>query len=180
MAVRGWFYLCAALALGPRAQAAPFDDRDGDGVPNGVEDRNGDGDPDDDDTDRDGVPDWLDPDDDGDGVDTRDEDADGDGDPTDDDGDGDGLADYLDRFWPIDKDHDGYVDEAWGGDDCDDFEVGTHPGAFDRLYDGEDWDCDGADDYDGDGDGYRSAKHAPDGDDCNDDNPYVHPGVEED
>ncbi len=56
----------------------------------------GDGDPTNDDTDNDGVPDYLDPDDDGDGVPTQDEDVDGDGDPTNDDTDNDGVPNYLD------------------------------------------------------------------------------------
>ncbi len=74
-------------------------DPDGDNVRTGDEDRNGDGDPTNDDTDRDGTPDYLDPDDDGDEIPTIDEDANGDGDPMNDDTDGDDLPDYLD---PID------------------------------------------------------------------------------
>jgi large repetitive protein len=170
---------CALTLWAGVARASPLD-RDGDGVPNAAEDLDRDGDLDDDDTDRDGTPDYLDEDDDGDGVDTIDEDADGDGDPRSDDSDDDGVPDYLDRFWPTDKDHDGYIDEAYGGDDCDDTRLGVHPGiAHDPLYDGEDWNCDGADDFDGDGDGYRSVQ-AEDGDDCNDQNAEVHPGAEED
>ena len=49
-----------------------------------------------DDTDKDGIPNYLDIDDDGDGILTKDEDANGDGDPTNDDTDGDGIPDYLD------------------------------------------------------------------------------------
>ena len=49
-----------------------------------------------DDTDNDGTPDYLDPDDDGDGFLTRDEDWDQSGTPCDDDRDGDGRPDYLD------------------------------------------------------------------------------------
>ncbi len=48
------------------------------------------------DTDGDGNPDIIDPDDDNDGIPTVEEDPDGDGDPTNDDGDLDGLADYQD------------------------------------------------------------------------------------
>ncbi|TNE85347.1 MAG: hypothetical protein EP330_26180 [Deltaproteobacteria bacterium] len=67
----------------------------------------------------------------------------------------------------------------WG--DCDDGAASVHPGAFDTWYDGEDTDCDGADDYDMDGDGYASALYADvyDGSlpvtDCADDLPDVHP-----
>ncbi|HBK71318.1 MAG TPA: hypothetical protein DDZ39_06635, partial [Flavobacteriaceae bacterium] len=71
-------------------------DCDGDTVSNGNEwnpkdDGNGP-----DDTDRDGIFDFLDIDDDNDGVNTIDEDADGNNDPMTDDCDKDGLADYLD------------------------------------------------------------------------------------
>jgi hypothetical protein len=71
-------------------------DTDGDGVPDKVEDLNNNNDVLDDDTDEDGVPNYLDRDDDGDEILTIDEDADGDGDPTNDDTDGDGIPDYLD------------------------------------------------------------------------------------
>lgn len=50
----------------------------------------------DDDTDEDGIPNYLDEDDDGDGVLTKNEDADGNGSPLNDDTDGDGIPDYLD------------------------------------------------------------------------------------
>ena len=72
-------------------------DHDGDLVPTINEDRNtnhyfAD---EEDDTDGDGTPDYLDPDDDGDGIPTRDEyDADQNGIP--DDSDGDGIPNYLD------------------------------------------------------------------------------------
>ncbi|MEZ4861095.1 MAG: SdrD B-like domain-containing protein [Caldilineaceae bacterium] len=76
-------------------------DSDGDGVPDPFEDANLDGDnnpatnpgPD---TDGDGIPNYLDPDDDGDGIPTIDEDASLDGDPTNDDNDRDRIPDYLD------------------------------------------------------------------------------------
>jgi len=79
-------------------------DLDGDHVPNYLEDRNGNGDPTDDNTDKaleekyhwPLIPDYLDPDDDGDGLPTKDEDTNGNGDPTDDDDDGDGIPNYLD------------------------------------------------------------------------------------
>jgi len=80
-------------------------DSDGDGVVDPLEDANLDGDnnpatnpgPD---TDGDGAPNYLDPDDDGDGLSTLDEDLSRDGDPTNDDNDRDRIPDYLD---PNDK-----------------------------------------------------------------------------
>lgn len=48
------------------------------------------------DTDGDGIPDYMDSDDDGDNIPTIDEDINGDGDPTNDDTDGDGIPNYLD------------------------------------------------------------------------------------
>lgn len=71
-------------------------DDDNDGVLSILEDINEDGDVKNDDTDGDGILDYLDTDDDGDGVLTKDEDANGDGDPTNDDTDNDGIPDYLD------------------------------------------------------------------------------------
>ena len=74
----------------------PSMDSDFDGVPDLVEDINGNGSPCDDDTDGDGTPDYLDIDDDGDGVLTINEDINRDGDPINDDTDGDGTPNYLD------------------------------------------------------------------------------------
>jgi|GEM_PF-2367196 len=80
-------------------------DFDMDNVPNVLEDRNGNGNPEDDNTDRETekryniqvpLPDYKDADDDGDFLPTKDEDPNGNGDPTDDDTDGDGVPDYLD------------------------------------------------------------------------------------
>ncbi len=71
-------------------------DHDNDNVFSNDEDINGDGDPTNDDTDGDGVPNFADPDDDGDGILTINEDTDEDGDPTNDDTDGDGIPNYLD------------------------------------------------------------------------------------
>ena len=71
-------------------------DCDGDSVSNEDEwDPNGDGNGPDD-TDNDGIPDYLDIDDDNDGVPTIEEDADNNNDPTTDDCDNDNLPDYLD------------------------------------------------------------------------------------
>jgi len=71
-------------------------DHDNDLVASMDEDIDGDGDPRNDDTDGDNLPDFLDNDDDGDGVPTRLEDLNGDGDPKNDDSDGDGIPNYLD------------------------------------------------------------------------------------
>ena len=74
-------------------------DSDNDGLFDINEDYNGDGDPQNDDTDGDGLADYLDPDDDDDGLLTSTENADpnGDNDPADAlDGDGDSTPDYLD------------------------------------------------------------------------------------
>jgi len=71
-------------------------DHDNDSILSSIEDLNGNSNANDDDTDEDGIPNYLDSDDDNDGILTRDEDANGDGDPTNDDTDGDGIPDYLD------------------------------------------------------------------------------------
>lgn len=72
-------------------------DSDGDGVPDVEEDLDGDGSLENDDTDWDGTPNYLDTDDDGDGTLTVDEDTDGDFDPLNDDDDGDGIPNFLDN-----------------------------------------------------------------------------------
>tara|TARA_R110000823_G_scaffold284631_1_gene402957 strand:- start:307775 stop:314659 length:6885 start_codon:yes stop_codon:yes gene_type:complete len=90
-------------------------DSDGDGVIDSDEDINGNGDLTDDDTDGDGIPNYLDPDDDGDGVPTKDEDVNKDGDPTNDDTDDDGVPNNLDE----DDDGDGKSTEEEGTGDSD-------------------------------------------------------------
>ena len=72
-------------------------DADNDSVPSIKEDPDGDGNPRNDDTDGDGIPNYIDTDDDSDGVLTRDEDTNGDGDPTNDFNDPSNptLPDYL-------------------------------------------------------------------------------------
>ncbi|MBD3863664.1 FKBP-type peptidyl-prolyl cis-trans isomerase [Olleya marilimosa] len=71
-------------------------DYDLDSIPSHLEDLDGDGDGLNEDTDGDGVANFIDNDDDNDGVLTIDEDIDQDGDPTNDDTDGDGIPNYLD------------------------------------------------------------------------------------
>ena len=81
-----------------------------------------------------------------------------------------------------DLDCDGHVSSADGGDDCDDGDASVLPGADETWYDGVDSDCDGADDYDRDGDGHRPAAWAVEGEpiDCNDADAAIHPSVPED
>jgi len=81
---------------------------DNDGVPAALEDRNGNGNLEDDDTDGDGIPDYKDADDDGDNVLTKNENPDPNSDKILDDAqdtDGDGVPDYLDN----DDDGDGVL-----------------------------------------------------------------------
>lgn len=76
-----------------------------------------------------------------------------------------------------DTDGDGYTDDACGGDDCDDNDATTYPGAAETPYDGVDDDCDGADLTDVDGDGYAATVVG--GTDCDDSDAGVHRGVAE-
>jgi len=72
-----------------------------------------------------------------------------------------------------DRDADGWLSFV----DCDDNNAGIYPGAKETYYDGRDANCDGADDYDRDGDGYRWDAHG--GEDCDDGDPEINPdGVE--
>jgi hypothetical protein len=66
--------------------------------------------------------------------------------------------------------------------DCDDEEKYVWPGAPDSWYDGIDADCDGASDYDQDGDGYVPDAFAPyepglPSGDCDDTDRDAHPGA---
>ena len=61
--------------------------------------------------------------------------------------------------------------------DCDDDDALAYPGGPDTWYDGIDGDCDGADDYDADGDGDASDQHG--GGDCDDTDPAIGPSADE-
>ncbi|MBN2493892.1 MAG: lamin tail domain-containing protein [Deltaproteobacteria bacterium] len=83
-----------------------------------------------------------------------------------------------------DRDQDGHEARPCGGDDCDDMDPDTHPGAEERCGDGVDNDCDGLTDMvddlccdDADEDGYGEGCGA--GPDCDDADPAVHPGAAE-
>jgi len=113
---------------GTFTSSSTFVDDDQDGIPSELEDINGNGDLEDDDTDGDGIPNYKDNDDDGDNVKTILENPD----PNDDgliddaqDTDGDTIPDYLD----IDDDNDGtitrYEDENLNQNLQDDFADGS-------------------------------------------------------
>jgi hypothetical protein len=86
-----------------------------------------------------------------------------------------------------DSDGDGYESIGCGGDDCNDDNKDINPAAFDDC-DGKDNDCDGLVDEgncgtnncvcscaDGDGDGYRNSFCG--GNDCDDTNDFINPGM---
>ena len=84
----------------------------------------------------------------------------------------------------VDADFDGFYSD----EDCDDSDPNVFPGAAgDVPYDGVDTDCDGADDFDADQDGYQvNVYEDSNGDlqiinvgDCDDANPDVNPAVAE-
>ena len=72
-----------------------------------------------------------------------------------------------------DGDDDGYEATGAGGDDCDDADPAVYPAATETWYDGVDADCDGASDFDQDGDGFDV------GTDCDDEDPAVSPAAVE-
>ena len=99
----------------------------------------------------------------------------------------DGLANICNSNLPaseVDDDGDGYVECAidqtgWQGAssvvaglDCDDNDAGTHPGATEIWYDGQDQGCDGGSDYDQDGDGQDALVGG--GTDCDDLDPSIY------
>ncbi len=75
----------------------------------------------------------------------------------------------------VDGDADGYDRLEAGGEDCDDTDPGTYPGAMETWYDGVDADCAGDDDYDQDGDGYQTVVFNEDGENGGGD--CIHPGA---
>jgi hypothetical protein len=109
----------------------------------------------------------------------------------DNDCDGDVDEDAVDALsWAVDFDGDGFGDteaavrscdpvEGMVEDatDCDDSDAEVNPAAEEIWYDGVDGDCDGASDYDQDGDGHDS--DAYEGDDCDDLDPAVSPSADE-
>ncbi len=90
----------------------------------------------------------------------------------------DGVDQDCDGSDMTDVDGDGHVAEEAGGNDCDDQNINTYPGAI-EFADGRDNDCDGEIDEnlnetDDDGDGYAESDR-----DCNDSNASIHPGAED-
>jgi len=81
-----------------------------------------------------------------------------------------GIVNSFTRAWE-DKDGDG--DPALY--DCDDNDPAFGPSQTETYYDGIDTDCDAGSDIDADGDGYDAQSHG--GDDCNDDDPEIHPAA---
>lgn len=91
---------------------------------------------------------------------------------------GDGIDQNCDDTDGFDGDGDGHADLASGGDDCDDTDPYTFPGAIEIWYDGKAQGCEVGpdeewDDSDQDGDGHGTTGLG--GDDCVDTNPDVNP-----
>jgi hypothetical protein len=78
------------------------------------------------------------------------------------------------RVWEDDLDNDGFSRIY----DCNDGDASVYPEADDAPYDGLDADCDGSDDFDADGDGFRTRAYG--GTDCDDTDPFTFPGAPED
>ncbi len=110
------------------------------------------------------------------------------------DDDCDGVVDESDAIdastWYGDTDGDGFGDAASSVNACDqpsgyvaddtdcyDGDATINPDAEEIWYDGVDQDCDGASDYDQDGDGYDHWEHG--GVDCDDEDDGIHPDAEE-
>ena len=69
-------------------------------------------------------------------------------------------------------------DSGQPGGDCQDVDASMFPGNPDEVwYDGKDSNCDGQNDFDQDGDGYRTAEFGYN--DCNDKDPAAYPGATE-
>jgi hypothetical protein len=131
-------------------------DTDGDGLGDRREDLNHNGNPADDDSDGDGIPDYMDPDDDGDGVLTKDEDVNQDGNPGNDDTDHDGKPNYVDS----DDDGDGIPTSTEGlttDSDADHVPDYLEPNNVDTDGDGKK----NYQDADDDGDGVPTADEDP-------------------
>jgi len=126
----------------------PNGDNDNDCVANGDEDPDGDGDPYNDDTDGDGIPNLNDPDDDNDGIISCDEDCGSGADVATLDTDGDGIPNYLDE----DSDDDFIPDSIEGIIDTDGDGV-SNMCDLDSDDDGLPDNLEGSIDVDGDGDG---------------------------
>ena len=93
------------------------------------------------------------------------------------DADGDGYGDPEQESLNC-SELPGFVQADVGDpEDCNDARAEIHPGAEDAWYDGIDSNCDGADDFDQDGDGY--ANKASGGADCDDLDPGRNPDVAE-
>lgn len=115
-------------------------------------------------------------------------------------------ADHQERLALYDRDEDGFYDQRFGGDDCDDADPAVHPDATERCETPEDDDCDGLvndqDDPleltdaseawpDADADGFGDADSAPfpacgdaegralNGSDCDDGDALTYPGAPE-
>ncbi len=81
-----------------------------------------------------------------------------------------------------DLDGDGHLASSCGGDDCNDYDANSYPGAPETCGDGVDQDCNGTDlpcgdCHDNDSDGHQDK--ACGGDDCDDSDAAVHPGASE-
>jgi hypothetical protein len=91
----------------------------------------------------------------------------------------DGLDQNCDGLDDFDQDGDGFQTSVFneestaGGGDCQDVNPDIYPGAPDEWYDGIDSDCESDDDFDQDGDGFRSDSFG--GEDCADTDPEIHP-----